>query len=87
MENKIVLKLNNGVELVAVLDNYDGDHPEIEIFIRENGMATQDICFIRPSEDVSKSSGTIECLVWGDECSEDYTDKFIIEKYSTEEEK
>ena len=85
MENKIVLKLNNGVELVAVLDNYDGDHPEIEIFIRENGMATQDICFVRPSEDVSKSSGTIECLVWGDECSEDYTDKFIIEKYSTEE--
>ena len=85
MENKIVLKLNNGVELVAVLDNYDGDHPEIEIFIRENGMATQDICFVRPSEDVSKSSGTIECLVWGDECSEDYTDKFIIEKYSAEE--
>ena len=81
MENKIVLKLNNGVELVAVLDNYDGKHPEIEIFIRENGLATQDIRFIRPSEDVSKSSGTVECLVWGDECSEDYTDKFIIEKY------
>ena len=81
MENKIVLKLNNGIELVAVLDNYDGNHPEIEIFIRENGMATQDICLVRPSEDVSKSSGTVECLVLGDECSEDYTDKFIIAKY------
>lgn len=85
MENKIVLKLNNGVELVAVLDNYDGNHPEIEIFIQEDGIVTQDICCVRPSEDVSKSSGTVECLVWGDECSEDYTDKFIIEKYSTEE--
>ena len=81
MENKIVLKLNNGIELVAVLDNYDGNHPEIEIFIQEDGIATQDICFVRPSEGVSKSSGTVECLVWGDECSEDYTDKFIIEKY------
>lgn len=85
MENKIILKLNNGVELVAVLDNYDGNHPEIEIFIQEDGIVTQDICCVRPSEDVSKSSGTVECLVWGDECSEDYTDKFIIEKYSTEE--
>ena len=81
MENKIVLKLNNGVELVAVLDNYDGNHPEIEIFIQEDGIVTQDICCVRPSEDVSKSSGTVECLVWGEECSEDYTDKFIIEKY------
>lgn len=85
MENKIVLKLNNGVELVAELYNYDGNHPEIAIFIQENGIAAQDICLVRPSEDVSKSSGTVECLVWGDGCSEDYTDKFIIEKYSTEE--
>ena len=33
MENKIVLKVNNGVELVAELYNYDGNHPEIAIFI------------------------------------------------------
>ena len=85
MENKIVPKLNNEVEVVAELYSYDGNHREIAIFIQENGIAVQDICLVRPSEDVSKSSGTIECLVWGDECSEDYTDKFIIEKYSTEE--
>lgn len=81
MENKIVLQLNNGTELVAELYNYDGNHPEIAIFIQEGGIAAQDICLVRPSEDASKSSGTVECLVWSDECSEDYTDKFVIAQY------
>jgi hypothetical protein len=81
MENKIVLQLNNGTELVAELYNYDGNHPEISIYIQEGGIASQDICLVRPSEDANKYSETVECLVWGDECSEDYTDKFVIAKY------
>ena len=82
MENKIVLRLNNGTELIAELYNYDGNHPEISIFIqRENGIISQDICLVRPSEDTSKALGTVECIVWGDEHSEDYTDKFIISQY------
>ena len=85
MENKIVLQLNNGTELVAELYNYDGNHPEITIFIQENGVAAQDICLVRPCEDASKASGTIECLVWGNEYSEDYTDKFVITQYKEDE--
>lgn len=85
MENKIVLQLNNGTELVAELYNYDGDHHEITIFIQENGVAAQDICLVRPCEDVSKASETIECLVWGNEYSEDYTDKFVITQYKEDE--
>ena len=85
MENKIVLQLNNGTELIAELYNYDGNHPEITIFIQENGIAAQDICLVRPCEDASEASGTVECLVWGDEYSEGYTDKFIIAQYKEEE--
>ena len=85
MGNKIVLQLNNGTELVAELYNYDGNHPEITIFIQENGVAAQDICLVRPCEGASKASGTIECLVWGNEYSEDYTDKFVITQYKEDE--
>lgn len=85
MKNRITIKLDSGTELVAELYNYDGNHPEIAIFIQEGGIAAQDICLVRPSEDTSKASGTVECLVWSDECSEDYTDKFVITKYEKEE--
>ena len=54
-------------------------------FIQENGVAAQDICLVRPCEDASKASGTIECLVWGKEYSADYTDKFVITQYKEDE--
>lgn len=84
MENKIIVSLNNGTEIVAELSNFDGEHPEIAICIQREGIAIQDICIIRPTDDES-SEGTVECLVWGDECSEDYTDKFIISPYEENE--
>ena len=81
MKNQIIIKLQNGKEIVAELCNYDGEHPEIVVCIQEDGIAVQDVCLVRPYEDTSD----IECLVWGDEYSEDYTDRFVIPQYEEEE--
>lgn len=86
MENRIVIKLDCGKEIVAELCDYDGNHPEIVVCIQDNGIAIQDICIVRPHEEDDIRNGDIDCLVWGDEYSEDYTDKFIISQYVEEEE-
>lgn len=90
MENRLIIKLNNGKELVAELCNYDGSHPEIAICIQENGIATQDICLVRPclneDYDVDIENNDVECLVWEDEYDEDYTHKFVIKQFEEEEE-
>ena len=79
---EIKIKLNNGKELVAQFCDCDGVHPEIVVCIQDNGIAVQDICIIRPHEEDCERIGTdIDCLVWADECNEDYTDKFIIPQY------
>ena len=77
MENGVIIKLPDGKEIVAQLCNYDGAHPEIVIFLQEDGLAVQDICLVRPHKDTSD----VECLVWCDEYNEDYTHKFIIPQY------
>lgn len=78
MGNSITIKLADGKEIVAELCNYDNEHPEIVICLRENGIAVQDVCIVRPDEESKKD---VECLVWSDELSEDYTHKFIIPQY------
>jgi hypothetical protein len=50
MENRIVIQLNDGKEIVAELCDYDGNHPEIVVCIQENGMAIQDICLVWADE-------------------------------------
>ena len=87
MDNRIIIKLNNGKELVAELCNYDGHHPEIVVCIQENEIATQDVCIVRPHEnnEDERVGDDIDCLVWGDEYSEDYTHKFVIPQYIEEE--
>jgi hypothetical protein len=85
MENRIVIQLNDGKEIVAELCDHDGNHPEIVVCVQENGIAVQDICIVRPHEEDDIKTSDIDCLVWGDEYSEDYTDKFIIPQYKEEE--
>lgn len=77
MKNRISIRLNNGKELVAELCNYDGKHPEIAICVQANGIATQDICIVRPHE----NKDNIDCLVWGNPYDEDYSDDFEISLY------
>jgi hypothetical protein len=86
MKNKLFITLPNGKELVAEYYNFDGEHPEISIYIAEDGMAAQDICLVRPhtNEDYIVEGNDIDCVVWCDECDEDYTHKFVIKQYEEE---
>lgn len=83
--NRIAIKLNDGREIVAEYCNYDGDHPEIAICIQEDGIAIQDICLVRPYEENTNDHPDVDCLVWSDNDSDDYTHKFIIEQYTEEQ--
>lgn len=84
---KLVINLPNGKQLVAEVYDYDGNHPEIDVYIAEDGLAVQDICIVRPHENDNdeREGNTIDCLVWSDEYSEDYTHKFVIKQYKEEE--
>lgn len=65
----------------------DMDMPEIPaelvVFIEdEDGSVLQDICLVRPHCEVDCiENSRVDCLVWSDENSEDYTDKHIIGVY------
>lgn len=86
MENKIVIPLNNGRELVAELYSYDDEHPEITVYVQENGLIYQDICLVRPHEGKGcvQEKDSVDCLVWSDENSEDFTHQYCIEFYEEE---
>lgn len=89
MEDKLVINLANGTQLVAEFFDYDGRHPELFICLKKDGIYMQDICLARPrldaNYDVDANSDDIECLVWSDENDEDYTHKFIIAQYKENE--
>ena len=80
MENKITIKLSDGRELIAEVNDYDGWHKEIVVYI-ESENSTQDICLVRENE---KEPERTEVFVWGDAEDEDYTDSFDIGKYVEE---
>ena len=87
MENKIRINLDSNLELVAELYNHDGNHPEIIIYIKKDGLIHQDICLVRPHENAQcvQETNNIDCIVWGDKDSEDYTSKYVIGIYEEEE--
>ena len=80
MQNKIIVPLDNGRELVVELYNHDGNHPEICVYIRYNGLVGQDICLVRPHEgkDFVQENDKVDVLVWADENNEDFTDEYCI---------
>ena len=89
--SKLEIKLANGHKLVAELCEY-GDEipPEIAVCIQdEKGVALQDIVLVRAKEKeisvVDDVNIGAEVLVWADETTEDYTDKFQIDEYNFEE--
>ena len=88
MGNKIIVPLNNGKSFVAELYNYDGEHPEICVFIEVDGAVAQDICIARPHEDKNfvQDRNSIDVLVWADENNEDYTDGYQINLWEEENE-
>ena len=66
-----------------------------EIYISlvdNNGVMVQDICMVREHYHYNKNSGDfeidsslIDCKVWADSDSEDYTNEFCIGVYEEEE--
>jgi hypothetical protein len=74
------IKLTNRKELMVDIYDHNGIHPEITVYIAEDGIPVQDICVVRPHKD-NKVNDTVDCIVWSDECDEDYTHKFVIKQY------
>lgn len=78
--NKLKIKLSDGNEIVVEINNHDGNHKEVCIYL-EGPEIVQDICLVRENDE---DNNIIECLVWTDENDEDYTHKFDIKKYKEE---
>lgn len=84
-ENKIVAEINDG--------NVPEIPPELCIYLCDkNGMIAQDICLVRPHYEYNHENGEtetdndcVDCIVWGEAGSEDYTDKHVIAVYEEEE--
>lgn len=85
MKNELRIPLANGKEIVAAI-GCDPNFPEIYVCVYDGDNWIQDICLIRPHEEDEVENGDVDCLVWGDEYSEDYTHQFIISQYVEEEE-
>ena len=83
MGNEIKIKLSDGRELVAKINNYDGENIELCVYTTDDtdkqNIIYQNICLIR--EGVKND---VECLVWGTADDEDYTEIFSIEKHEGE---
>ena len=93
MENKIVVPIGDK-KLVAFVNNWqDGMPQEIYICLEDSEKRlVQDICMVREHYHYNKNSGEFEidssfvdCKVWADSDSEDYTHEFTIGVYKEEE--
>lgn len=88
-EKSIFIPLEDGGFIEAVVNDYDGLHPEICVYkTDQNGNVVQDIAIIRGERDknfdVVPESGNMEVLIWSDSNDEDYTHKFDIAAYVEE---
>ena len=81
--NKIVIPLDNGYKLIAEQNTGEFDK-EFYIGIEtESGVYIQDLVIVRPTysfkdEAVKFDSDKFELLVFGDNKTEDYTEKFVV---------
>lgn len=85
MENKkLKIKLSDGRELIAEVNELDSDNTELAVYTVDNtdkqDIVYQDICLVREG-----TKNDVECLVWSDLNNEDYTDYFSIGKLESEE--
>ena len=81
--NRIVIPLDNGYKLIAEQNTGEFDK-EFYIGVEtETGAYIQDLVIIRPTytfkdESVKFDSDKFEMLVFANNESEDYTDKFVV---------
>ena len=89
--NRIVIPLDNGYKLVAEQNIHSEFDKELFVGIEtDTGVYHQDLVIIRPTykfEDnsVKFDSDKFEMLVFADEKTEDYTDKFTVPLYQDDE--
>lgn len=89
--NKLEIKLANGHKLVAELCECGSEiPPEIAVYIQDKeGIVLQDVVLVRAKQKenfvIDDVNVGAEVLVWSDETTEDYTDKFQIDEYNFEE--
>ena len=78
-----IIKLDLGFTHLVV-EVYNSNHPVPEIVIgleHPDDTQFQDIAVIRQAIDGDKKLSAVECLVYTDEFSQDYTHKFNINQY------
>jgi len=69
-------------EFNLVAEKYEGAEFIIYFQDKKTGCVTQDIATVRPTLDNGELlPNAVECLVWADENSEDYTHKFLIKQF------
>ena len=93
MENKIVVPIGDKKLVVLVQDWHDEMPKEIYICLEDgDNILSQDICMVREHYHYNKNIGEFEidsslvdCKVWADSDSEDYTHEFTIGVYKEEE--
>ena len=93
MENKMEIKIGDKKLVVFINDWHDGMPKEICIYLEnEKGQLIQDICMVREHYhynpkicDFETDSSLVDCKVWADSNSEDYTHEFCIGVYEEEE--
>lgn len=94
MEKKLVIPFGNHKIVAEINDNNLPEIPiELNVYLTDSDSCIiQDICLVRAHYDYIRSKGEFEtdndfvdCLVWGDSDSEDYTDKHVIGVYKEEE--
>jgi len=83
--DKLVLDIGNA-NLVVQKDDGEYDAFVICLEEKETGIVTQDIVIVRLSGEKNESkSAAVECLVYSDHYSEDYTHSFLIKQYVEDE--
>ena len=92
--NKIVVNINNDLQLVAVMNDWNPDakeFAEISVFIQEKttGLVHQDIAIVGRNYKITDNGPElhdgISVKVYADENNEDFTNNFIIPIYKEPE--
>ena len=91
MENNKIIMQHGNLRIAAEV-YHDGGYTPAEMCVYlcdENGNPTQDICMVHPAHHYKKGKWVtdenfVDCLVWGDSESEDYTHKHTIGVYKEE---
>lgn len=93
MEKKIEVPIGDKKIVAFINDWHDSLPKEIYIsLVDSDGVVVQDICMVREHYHCNHNScefeiddSLIDCMVWADSDSEDYTDEFTISVYDGDE--